>query len=807
MESIRTNDRISSAQDLQDKVLRPLSDRWIQRIDSAEQSKQGFQKVADQCEKFFTGDTAFMWKSEFRNEFMPGLDVPGIQVTIAKAFELVAIFGPTLFWDYPVREVKSDRGIEPEMVAELLGDQLDPLLQEDERRHLTAKIRNQVMQMYLNWTQRQQPGNGLQREAELVITEALVKGRGCGWTQDYKFPGRDDAYTGTFYDSVDNLFIDPDCTDPELRTATWIARKHVTPIWEVERVFDLDKGSLSEYASKNSNEANARSSDDAHNQNTHDLIVWYEVWSRGGIGTLHKDADYNVGEKLDRQLGDFTYCCVAREVPFFLNAAPKKMFRAKPKAIKEMFAWRTANFGAKWEVWRDSRWPVELLDFYPVPNSAWPLAPMAPGLGELIAMNVLLTAYVEISWENRKQIVAVMKNAADDIKKAVTSGKSVEYVELSPIATQTIDQMVTFLERPQANPDILNALAMLSESFDKRTGLSEILYAMSSHQIRVSSDANNRQQNASIRPEKMSKNVAGWMGRVAGNEASLAAGLVTGESLNPLLGATGVLLWDQFVTSADTVQMMREMSFHVEATDMMRPNRERDLSNLNTISNRAIPMFEKYAELTGDSGPLNSFMESFGEAMEQDVSEWEMGPWQPQPDPQAQQMQMQAQQLEMQNVQADTTLKQAQAMQAGANAESKKSEPLMKQMEFQFEQAKVQAEMQLKMQEAQLNMQMKQAEATQGMEMKGSEHELALAMKAADHEVKTTHDQQSHISKLMFAGTDHEQRLEHTEEDHEQKIDFTKEENVLKLKLMRQEAAIRKTEAKKNDSSNKSDSK
>jgi hypothetical protein len=800
-----TSIRIRSAKDVQDQVLQPLASRWVLRLDAALKAKAPFAKVAKQCNKFFTGDTRFMWDTEFRDEFMPGMSTPGIQVTLAKAFELVAIFGPTLFWDYPNRQVKSERGISPEMIHELLGDFAEELVMEDEKRHITAKLRNAVMQTYLNWSQAQQPANGLQREAELCITEALVKGRGCGWTQDYQFPGSDDTFTGTFFDSVDNLLIDPDCTDPELRTATWIARRHLTPIWEVERIFDLERDSLKDYAETSSKEARSRGAGDTADQNTNDLIEWWEIWSRGGVGSMMRDSDRIIGDAIDETVGDFAYVCVAREVPFFLNATPKQVFRAKSKEIKSLFAWRTANFGSEWEVWKDGQWPVTLLDFYPVPNSAWPLAPMAPGLGELIAMNVLLTAYVEQSWENRKQIVAVMKNAADDVKTALQSSNAIDYVEISPIATQTIQQMVTFLERPQANKDILDALAMLSESFDKRTGLSEILYAMSSRQIRVAADANTRQENASIRPEKMAKNVASWMARIASNEASIASRLVGGDSLFPLLGPVGVMIWKQFVESADSVQMMREMGFHVEATDMMRPNRERDLSNLHASAQYVLPAFQKYAELTGDSGPLNGFLQSIGESMEHDVSDWEMGPWQPQTDPEAQAMAQQAAQLDMQNTQADTTLKQAQASVQAATAQSKASEPIMKQLEFQFTQQTKQAELQMKAAEAQLNLQVKQAESSQALEAKNSEHQMAIAMKAADHAITSQHKEQNHVKQLIETGTTHEQRIGQAEETHDQSLEFRTEENQLKLKLMKQEAAIRKTEQKSD--SNNSDSK
>lgn len=799
-------EKIRSARDMQDKILAPLVTQWESRISAAQKEKMGFAAVARQCDKFFRGDTRFMWENEFRDEFMPGLQAPGIQITLAKAFELVAIFGPTLFWQYPTRLVSSQKGVEPEAIRELFGEAFDDLLQSDEQRHKTAKVRNSLFQMYLNWSQAQQPVHGLAREAELCITEALVKGRGCAWTQDYVFPGSDDTFTGTFYDSVDNLLIDPDCTDPELRTATWIARHHKTPVWEVERLFGLDKGSLRSHANQTSGEAQSRASSDSGKQNTNDMIEWWEIWSRGGVGTLMRDSDREIGDAIDQVVGDFTYCCVAKGVPYFLNATGKQMFRAKPDEIANMFHWRTANFGSKWEAWRDGQWPVTLLDFYPVPNSAWPLAPMAPGLGELIAMNVLLTSYVEVSWENRKQIIAVMENAAEDIRNAVQSTRTTEYVKLNPVTNQSVKDLVQILQRPPANTDILKALDMLSQSFDKRTGLSEILYSISSHQIRVAADANNRQENASIRPEKMAQSVAAWMSRIASNEISLASRLVKAESLNHLLGPVGAPLWKMFVETADSNALMREMICTVEASDMMRPNREKNMMDLQSLSQYMLPVYQKYAEATGDSRPLNGFLQAIGEAMDRDIGEWEMGPWQPQPDPQAQQMAMQQAALEMQNVQADTTLKQSQAAAQMATAQTKQSEPMMKQLEFQLNQQQAQAQLQMKAMEAQQKLALRQAEAQQKLAQKAAEHQMSLVHKETDHMQTAEQRAADHLQSIIQDGTIHEQDLEQTEEVHDQSLTHQDEENAVKLKLMQAEAALRKKEAKKSGNSS-SDSK
>ena len=87
------------------EFLRPVITGWLGAIKKADESKKWFNKVADQCEKFYSADMGFMWKEDFRSTFMSG-KAPKFKITIAKAFEFVALYGPTLFWTNPTRELR-----------------------------------------------------------------------------------------------------------------------------------------------------------------------------------------------------------------------------------------------------------------------------------------------------------------------------------------------------------------------------------------------------------------------------------------------------------------------------------------------------------------------------------------------------------------------------------------------------------------------------------------------------------------------------------------------------------------------------
>src|SRR5690606_23593232 len=106
----------------------------------------------------------------------------------------------------------------------------------------------------LNYLPREQMQK-LSIEGRYAIRDALVSGRGCLWAESYSFPASDRTLAGLFHDNPENLFIDSDCRDAGLKTATWIARKHVNTHWEVERRFNLEEGSLKRYSQLSTHDA------------------------------------------------------------------------------------------------------------------------------------------------------------------------------------------------------------------------------------------------------------------------------------------------------------------------------------------------------------------------------------------------------------------------------------------------------------------------------------------------------------------------------------------------------------------------
>ena len=779
-------------------ILSPLVDAWLEKITRAEESRRPFMEVAEQCDAFFRMASGFMWKPKFKSKFLGKIQAPRFEVTISKAFELVALFGPTLFWRYPKRYPLTQQPID--VPPGLFGDPNDPqtaqieqqLAQRRQQRQMVTGLRSQLVETYLNYSQREQPGGGLAMHGELAITDALVKGRGCLWVQGYEYPGSGRKLTGCFFDRVENLFIDPDCEDSTLRDAHWIAKRHVTPAWKLERMFGYKRGYLTKLAHIESvdSQASRRSATDmVHRRNgkTHDLIVWYEIWSKAGVGTrMLRDGQPitnisgDVAQAFDDVVGDYAYLCVMKNLPHPLNVSTEAIFDASDEDVEQAFEWRAPDHGPPFPVYLDDAWPVCCLDFYRIPGSPWPLAPMAPGLGELIALNILTASFLEQAYENRKSVLAYLESAAQSVKEALDSTDNPALVPLNDSVHKNINEVIQFLNRPEMNADIIKAIDWVSELFDKRTGLTEILYAMNAGgvQSRTARDVAVKEEKASIRPDYMSKKVAEWMSEAANKEKVLAALIVKGEDIRPLVGDDGAYLWDQHVAGENLEAVVREMTVTVEANDVKKPNKQREAESVQQLLGYMGPLLQQYAQDTGDSEPVNAIVEAIGEAIEVDVSKLRLGPWSPQANPEAQQMA----QLEMQEQQADVQKTQLEAQ--------------IKELELQLKQLELQSGG-IEMEQQQQELEFDEAGHEQELRQSHETHLLDIFQKRQEGQLKIEQQREQGMLKLAQTRQQGAVKTLQTVQDGQIKAQQAKQQGDAKTQQAKQQGAVKVQQAKK----------
>lgn len=652
--------------EIQTSLLGPIVTQWVSRIESAKRSKARFDTIAKLCRQFYGSSAKAMWEEDFRKEFFPTLQQPTFKVNLNKAFELIAQIGPSLFWKNPERKVQSYRKPDQIAIAQLMGVQEPEMLQQIQMQQAmdegVNEIRNSLASIYLDYAQNEQPVI-LKHEAEQCINDLLLTGLGLMWTQSYTRPGSGEMLTKNCFGSVDDLQIDPDSKKPDWSDARWISRNHYEPVWMVERRFGYPPGYLTGRGTRVSAEFTVSREQKVDHDRYCDMMDWTEIWSRGGIGARIGGVDAQRSQFLDQLVGDNVYLCVTPGVPHPLNIPPGMLSEGSLEAVKEAVRWRTSGFGAVHEMWKDNKWPVAPLKSYTVSGSPWPLAPLASGLGYLICMNVIMVSKLTQAWDRRRDIFGVAADMRDTLMSALKSDESPAIIPIAHSVGRPINELIQRYERGDSNDDLLQWMEYLGSEFAKNTGLMDIHYGLSQTQSRVSGDVDSKNRAASIRVEKMRSDIIDWVNQFSTSELWLACQYIPGEQLIPLLGEWGAMAWEQMIKAIPFDQLIREMTCTIDSKDLIRPDNARDLDGLNMISQPMLQAAQTYALQTGDSAPLNGFIQKWTEAMDMRDTEGLMfGSWAPPPDPAAQQMQQHMMQLQASKLEADAAETQAKTI-------------------------------------------------------------------------------------------------------------------------------------------------
>ncbi len=673
-------------------LLQKITTAWLGKIQTSLTSKKrlGYDSICNQIDHFYSGTMGFMYRDEFRQRYTGDAIKPKFQITISKAYELVSLFGPALYYRNPTRTVRPFKGVE--FGPEILGNPEDPqvidqyndMMQTQSFDDSRAELRADLLETYLSYTPREQPDGGLEQAAEDAITEALLYGRGTLWSEPFTMPGSKRKLTGSFHYPTKDLIIDPDCTKFTFGNARWIARRCVAAHWELEREYGLKPGALLSAATGQS--GNARGTVEAdelreinrERGKSHDMVTYYKVWSIGGVGTRLSGMDQHGQAAFDNAIGDYAYMVVTPGYPTPLNCPIDKFTTATPEEVGEMFSWPIPY-------WLDRRWPVSVLDFTFRPGSPYPICPMEPGLGELVFINVLISTLAGRAWEDSRTIIAFYEDMAEEIEAAVKGADQTVLMRLKR-NSKLLRENVDFLTNPELKGESWMMLEKAFELFDKRVGLSELWYSMNSGAAsRTATDVQAKESKASIRPDHMAKQVDKWMASAAQMEKMCAYfSHVSGDDVKHLLGSVGAQLWDQLVTTEEVEVIVRETDASVESNSSKKPNRERDLYNLGQMYTPMSQQLDGHANATGDTTMINNLNERMFEALEGDFNGLAMGerkPPEPSPEEQQQQMQMQ-QQAEQEQMQ------QQQQMQMQAT----QFDQSMEQATFQAEQGRKQAE-------------------------------------------------------------------------------------------------------------------
>jgi hypothetical protein len=616
-----------------DSPFGPIVKHWLAKIELAlEHKKKVFQNDADEAVRFYNGPYDFMYDKSFRassrgfvyagDETLPS---PSFQMTVNKVAELVQIFGPALYHRNPVRRV-SPRDLPDVSKAMIQAMNIDPMMLPPEMAMMMQQSQMQLQVqrgqdsgralLYENYLSRTPYILDLKTESRKSIDEALIKGMGCLWTEVYTPPGANFKLIGSFHDSVDNLIIDPDAES--LDDAKWIARMYVKPKWQFMQEYpgvteDMLKSAQMSYDSA---ATLITDSDPIHRMRTgqtNDLIVYWRIYSKMGMGSMQKGVPQDLRGTVE-VFGNYCHLVVCKGLEFFANLSPTVMSMG-PEYAQEFVQWPTP-------FWADDGWPFIPIYFHSVPRQVWPMSHIRPAMGELKFLN---WAYSFLAGKIRtacRDILAVIKGAGEELKKTILRGTDYELIELEKQHGETINNVVSWLQHPPFHGDIYKVLQLVEGNFDKRTGLSELAYGMSSRQMRSASEAQVKADQINVRPDDMANKVEEAMGELGRREALAARWHLQPQDVAPVMGDDAAMWWQQLVVSSDPASTLHSLDYRVEAGSARKPNRDRDAQNMDQAMQTIYPALMQYASGTGLVGPVNALMEDWAKSRDIDATRY-----------------------------------------------------------------------------------------------------------------------------------------------------------------------------------------
>jgi hypothetical protein len=163
------------------------------------------------------------------------------------------------------------------------------------------------------------------------------------------------------------------------------------------------------------------------------------------------------------------------------------------------------------------------------------------------------------------------------------------------------------------------------DSFDKRMGMTAGLYGDTPEtQPRSAAESNIRNEVSGIRPEDMSNQVEAWQAKVATKEAFCARYFLQGSDVQICLGPLAAQAWDQFVFTEDPEEAFHALEYRIEAGTTRKPNKEFAVRQMTEAMQVLSPLFQAYAQQTGDMQPLNNLVTDYAKSRDLDPNRYQM---------------------------------------------------------------------------------------------------------------------------------------------------------------------------------------
>ena len=473
---------MKEGRDKKDIVKRRIVETWTNLIEAGKKKKaKRFDKDRKKILKFYSGPHDFVYDEA--SDAGWAKSEKWAQMTINLTFELVEIFGPILYQNNPIRTITSRS---EDTVYQVLAE---------------------VMEKYLNYTPHEL---SLKQESRESITDALISGMGVLWTT----LDRETGLIGSKYEPVENIILDPDAK--RMKDIWWVARKRVEPAWFVERMFPETAKDIVPNKRSNYSPPMSKTHEKHKEKSTsQDMVVWYEVFSKMGLGLRSKDAPQELKDMIGK---------TEERDNVFLAIAPG---HDQPLAVED---WPAPLF-------LDGKWFHSILHWFKHPDDLYPMAPMKPAMGEQVAIDYLATFMMAKAKNASRDVIGVDPSVDENVINQLISGRDLEVVSLTGAQGRSIQEVISWLQHPGIPGDLKEMFRLMVDLFEKRSGMAEILYGTSGRGIeRTARAVLIKDRNSRARIDDKADQVEHWMNEVARKEAILARFMLEPKDVEKAVG-------------------------------------------------------------------------------------------------------------------------------------------------------------------------------------------------------------------------------------------------------------------------------
>ncbi len=623
---------------------------WLSRIRHAEKVKERvFGETAKKLWGFLTREYSELYcqMTDEQDRPFPVDDGPMYKPRLNLCQEFVDVYAPLILAQSPTRVVSVDRPQFPEEVYRAAmpmmmgeggpqgGPQMVPYAMFDDQLRAGLQTGATLQNWWLNYTPREYKQ---MREARLALKEGLVKGRGVCWHSMMKTGSL--LLPVSFYDTVDNLLVDPDSST--MRDAGYVVRRRDLPTWLASRVLGIEEKKLIGLAKKQRDKGGKPivTSDEDVEDDGIDRIQYYEVWSRIGIGhVLATDEDTTLAplkESLDAH-GEHVWLAICEGASEPLNLDPDLLLKSESE-IKAAIEWPIQTFGKIADPW-----PCSILDFKPNSDNAWASSPMAPGLPMQVFQDHLY-GYIMSRVRNACRTILLLANECpEELITTLRGGKDLGIVRIPREQLGKLaGEMYEILEIPPLKREVWELLDVNAYYFQKAVGLDPALSGSRQTESRSAAESKIRQGAVSGRARDMGNQVDTWMGSMAQKEGILTRLQVgpqhihkfLGEPFQPEAGIIGPLtnVWANLVNvpDGDPYAAAEDFAYNIVSGSGREKNKESQREDIMTLAQTVLPVVMQTAGKMAEAGmpgafeKYNEFIRKLSESLDTDLGTFRM---------------------------------------------------------------------------------------------------------------------------------------------------------------------------------------